>query len=131
MTTPVNVFRTLVCDAADQTIMQETALVTWGDPAIGMFTVGCSPTGALPITQYISTGIVDETPRAQQLPAVINGQPVAGQYAAIRANLVAAGYPYSLGQVRSALTASDISDVDPWTVMADLGIQPIQTPITP
>jgi len=40
--------------------MQETALVTWGDAAVGMFTVGCSPTGALPATHFISSGYMPE-----------------------------------------------------------------------
>jgi hypothetical protein len=124
-----NVFRTLVCDATDQTIMQETAIAVWGDPAKGMFTVGCSPDGSLPATQFISTGIVEAVPQAAQLPATLNGQPHAGSAAAIRQLLVDAGYNYTLGKVRSALNASDISDVDPWTVMADLGIQPVSTPI--
>jgi len=124
-----NVFRTLICDAADQQLIQETGISIWGDPAIGMWVVGLSPDGNLPITNYISTGIVEENASAQLLPVLIDGVEHQGSASGLKALLQANGYNYTVGEVRSAVNAMSNSDEDPWVVMESLGLQPINTPI--
>lgn len=52
------IFRTIIVTAAEQAEAQAIAAEYPGGE--GMFTTACSPTGALPATDYISSGMMDE-----------------------------------------------------------------------
>jgi hypothetical protein len=118
-------FRTIVCDAADQKTMQDLFVSMWGDEAVGMLVMPLSADGANPPTNYISTGMVPNTPIAQQLPAVVDGVQQLGSIPALRTWAKEHGFVVTLGTLRSAVNASDISNADPYTVMADLGLEQI------
>jgi hypothetical protein len=119
------IFRTIVCDATDQQTMQDLATSMWGDEAVNMLTIPLSGDGSNPPTNYISTGMVPNTPVAQQLPAIIDGVQQTGNVPALRQWMVDHGYVVTLGTLRSAINASDISNADPYTVMADLSLTQI------
>jgi hypothetical protein len=54
----VEIFRTIVVPAAEQALAQSIAAEYPG--GAGMFTTGCSPSGLLPATDYISSGMMGE-----------------------------------------------------------------------
>ena len=68
MSDPAYIFRTIVCDATDQQTMQDLATSMWGDEAVNMLTIPLSGDGSNPPTNYISTGMVPNTPVAAATP---------------------------------------------------------------
>ena len=132
----MDVFRTFVVPAANQADAQaifEHASDISAPGGIGMFTVGLSPTGSAPATFYINSGLVPTTWAALFPYARWTYNPVTQLWAHIQASngipvsvynaAIAAGYSITQAQVNTILTTCDISDQDPWAVMARLGVQ--------
>lgn len=98
-----------------------------------MFTTGCSPAdGTEPTSCYISSGPIYET-LADLLPLTIfdeDGQSTTrpGNVEAVEAIADQAGITLPAGAVAELFNAIDVTEQEPFTAMARLGMQIAQAP---
>lgn len=110
----VGTHRTLILPAASAP--QARAVVDqFGPAAQGMRTTPLSPTGELPATHYISTGLIDP------LFADMLASPEA-----LVAGCEALGIAVSILDASVLLAVADVSEEDPHVAMARLGLQMVQ-----
>jgi hypothetical protein len=106
--------RTMIVTAAQAPLARALTAGLAGASGTNMFATPLSATGALPATHYISTGLIQDSFAAllEDADAV---------YAAAQQ----AGAPVTLAQINALLTASDLSEDEPFAAMARLGVKMI------
>lgn len=106
------VHRTLIVPAAMAKQARDLCAALAGPPGSGMFTTALSPTGAEPVTHFISTGQIEDT-----FAAVLDSPAV------MVAACTAAGIVIDLATCTAILSAADISDEPPFDALSRLGLQ--------
>lgn len=106
-----------------------------GDAGKGMFTTGLSPTGELPATHYISSGGI--APHfADILPLTTideegNASTSQGNVEFVEGIGAQAGIPLLAGTIAALFAAIDVSEQEPFTALARLGLQITQPEVAP
>lgn len=89
-----------------------------GGSGAGMLLTGLSPTGAEPATHYISEGMIEDAFAALLPLGAAPGQP--------ETITAVAGGAVTLAQVNALLAAVDVTEQQPFSAMARLGLKLIQ-----
>jgi hypothetical protein len=114
MTEPVWVHRTMIVPAP--LVLQAQDLADrFGPAAHGMWTTPLSPTGDLPATHFISSGLIDQ-PFADMMSSPD----------ALVAGCASLGITVPLATAQALLGASDVSGEDPFAAMERLGLQMVR-----
>ena len=125
------IFRTIIVPASFQQLAQGLcAAAAEGDAGEGMFTTGLSPDGAGPATHYISSGSI-ATEFGDLLPLTTfdeDGAPTTrpGDVATVEAIADQAGITLPAGTIAALFNAIDVTEQEPFTAMARLGLQIVQ-----
>lgn len=125
--------RTIIVPAAFQQLAQALCeAAAEGDAGAGMFTTGLSATGALPATHYISSGPI-AAEFGDLLPLTSfdeEGVPTTrpGDVATVEAIAAQAGIDLPAGTIAALFAAIDVTEQEPFTAMARLGVQIAQVP---
>ena len=120
--------RTIIVPAPFQSLAQGLCeAAAEGDAGKGMFTTGLSATGALPATHYISSGPIAKE-FGDLLPLTTfdeEGQPTTrpGDVATVEAITDQAGITLPAGTIAALFAAIDVTEQEPFTAMARLGVQ--------
>ena len=120
--------RVIVVPAAFQQLAQGLCeAAAEGDAGKGMFTTGLSATGETPATHYISSGYI-ERQFADLLPLTTldeegNASTRPGNVGFVEAVAAQAGISLPAGTVAALLSAIDVSEQEPFTAMARLGLR--------
>lgn len=124
--------RTIIVPAAFQQLAQGLCeAIAEGDAGKGMFTTGLSATGELPATHYISSGHIEQqfadilplttvTQDGEGLPD-IHTRP--GNVEAVEAMAAQSGIDLPPGAIAALFDAIEVTEQEPITVMARLGVQ--------
>jgi hypothetical protein len=111
----MDVFKTMIVPASLTPLARALAVGLSEMGGQGMFTAALSPTGTPPSTHYVSTGYIDE--------AIANSLDSADTlYAACQA----AGAAVTLAQCQALVSQSDVSEQEPFSAFARLGLQMVQ-----
>lgn len=134
MSTDTWAFRTLIVPADYRDLAATIASTIGGTAGEDMFTTGLSASGQEPATHYVSTGYIGFE-FAAILPLDIyeaDGTHVRipGNPQAVVDLCAAQGLTVTLVQVEELFTASDISEQEPFTAFARMGLQ-IAQPVMP
>ena len=109
------IHRTLIIPAAITPTCQQLSEALSGPAGSGMWITPLSPTGELPASHYISSGMItDDFAFMVSSPAVM--------FAAC----TEAGLPVTLAQCEAILGAADVSEEDAFTAMDRLGLKMVQ-----
>lgn len=108
----MNVHRCLIVPAAYQSLAQSLCEGLAGEAGAGMLTTVLSVTGSAPATHYISAGII-----AEEFAVLMTSENLLYQAC------VAAGIAVTQQQCADILSASDISDEQPFDAMARLNLK--------
>lgn len=127
-------FRTMIVPAGQVDLARSICATLAPSGGSAMFSVGLSPDGTAPATHYVSTGYIDE-PFANLMP-LTEWHEIDGAWAAIQlsygdpavvANLCAeAGLEVTATQVAQLFAASDVTEQEPFTAFARLGLAMVQ-----
>lgn len=131
-------FRTLIMPVAVVAAARDIA-ASLGSGWQGMWTTPLSPNGIEPATHYISSGMVPVR-FAQIMPiqtwaqaedgAWIKAASLPGSPASIYGFLMQRNVTaYSLPQIEAIMSAADITEQEPYSAMARLGVQIISPPL--
>lgn len=125
------IHRAMIVPAAFQTLAQSLCeFAAEGDAGRGMFTTGLSPTGELPATHYISSGGI--APHfADILPLTTideegNASTRQGNVEFVEGIGAQAGIPLLAGTIAALFAAIDVSEQEPFTALARLGLSMMQ-----
>ena len=129
--------RTIVIPASVATNARALCKGLAGVAGDGMFLTGLSPTGNVPITNYISSGPIS-TEMAALLPcktitqdkdgkAVVTTAP--GMPEAVPTLAAKAKISTTKAKITALYAAIDVSDQPPFEAMARLGLQMVQVPL--
>lgn len=124
--------RTIIVPAPFQALAQGLcAAVAEGDAGAGMFATGLSADGSLPATHYISSGPI-AAEFGDMLPLTTfdeEGQSTTrpGNVAVVEAIADQAGITLPAGTIAALFAAIDVTEQEPFTAMARLGLQLTQT----
>ena len=129
--------RTIVIPASVATNARALCKGLAGVAGDGMFLTGLSPTGNVPITNYISSGPIS-TEMAALLPcktvtqdkdgkAVVTTAP--GMPEAVPALATKAKISTTKAKITALYASIDVSDQPPFEAMARLGLQIVQVPL--
>ena len=122
--------RTIICPAAFQQLAQGLcAAAAEGDAGKGMLTTGLSETGTEPATHYISSGPIYES-LADLLPLTTVAYeeedaaetPRPGNVEVVEAIALQAGFTLPPGTIAALFNAIDVTEQEPFTAMARLGL---------
>ena len=125
------IFRTIIVPAAFQSLAQGLCeAAAEGDAGKGMFTTPLSPDGTEPATHYISSGPI-ATEFGELLPLTTfdeDGVPTTrpGDVEAVEAIASQAGITLPVGTIAALFDAIDVTEQEPFTAMARLGVQIVQ-----
>jgi hypothetical protein len=132
----MDIFRTLILTAEVTPLAQQIA-ATLSPAGQNMWTTGLSATGETPATHYISTGYIGPE-FAHMVPLQVWEQDETGYWQLIRtepgdpeavtAACNAAGLEVTLEQVDAVYAGADVTDQEPFTAMARMGLQIVQEP---
>lgn len=124
--------RTIIVPASFQQLAQGLCeAAAEGDAGKGMFTAGCVPVaGDGPTSCYISSGPIYES-LADLLPLTTfdeDGQPTTrpGNVEAVEAIADQAGITLPAGTIAALFAAIDVSEQEPFTALARLGVKLVQ-----
>jgi len=123
--------RTIICPAAFQALAQGLCeAAAEGDAGKGMFTTGLSADGTEPASHYISSGPI-ATEFGDLLPLTSfdeEGAPTTrpGDVATVEAIAAQAGIDLPAGTIAALFAAIDVTEQEPFTAMARLGVQIVQ-----
>lgn len=110
-------FRTIVVPASDVEAARELGAAL--DPAgAGMYTTPLSPTGEMPATHYMSSGLIDEL----MVPLLEDGN-LLYQYALAGAEKQGLSLEVTEDEADLLVAESDVSTENPFDVMERLGLQ--------
>jgi hypothetical protein len=127
-------YRCLIIPDSQAAYARELSAVVAGPAGDGMYTTPLSPTGAEPVTHWISAGIISDE-FAAMLPLTTyppDAEPgVTPGNAALVAQIAAeAGYQTTAGDVQALFDVSDVTEQDAFTAMKRLGVvvagEPVQ-----
>ena len=119
--------RTIIVPAAFQQLAQGLCeAAAEGDAGRGMFTTGLSADGTEPASHFISSGPIYES-LADLLPITTfdeEGQPTTrpGDVATVEAIADQAGITLPAGTIAALFAAIDVTEQEPFTAMARLGL---------
>ena len=119
--------RTIIVPAAFQQLAQGLCeAAAEGDAGRGMFTTGLSADGTEPASHFISSGPIYES-LADLLPITTfdeEGQPTTrpGNVATVEAIADQAGITLPAGTIAALFAAIDVTEQEPFTAMARLGL---------
>lgn len=125
------IFRTIIVPAPFQALAQGLCeAAAEGDAGIGMFTTPLSVDGTEPATHYISSGPI-ATEFGDLLPLTTfdeDGAPTTrpGDVATVEAIATQAGFTLPPGTIAALFAAIDVTEQEPFTAMARLGLQIVQ-----
>lgn len=123
--------RVIIVPAAFQQLAQGLCeAAAEGDAGKGMFTTGLSETGTELATHYISSGPIYES-LADLLPLTTfdeEGHPTTrpGDVATVEAIATQAGIALPAGMIAALFDAIDVTEQEPSTAMARLGVEIVQ-----
>lgn len=123
--------RTIIVPAAFQQLAQALCeAAAEGDAGKGMFTTGLSDTGTEPASHYISSGPI-ATEFGDLLPLTTfdeDGVPTTrpGDVATVEAIAAQAGIDLPTGTIAALFNAIEVTEQEPFAVMARLGVQIVQ-----
>lgn len=125
------IFRTIIVPAAFQQLAQGLCeAAAEGDAGRGMFTTGLSADGTEPASHFISSGPI-ATEFGDLLPlttfdeeGVSTTRP--GAVATVEAIADQAGITLPAGTIAALFAAIDVTEQEPFTAMARLGLQIVQ-----
>lgn len=132
MTQPIWMHRTMI--VPDSIVATVRSLAdSFGPASTGMWTTPLSPTGNLPTTHWISTGLIGEDFAAiMPFSHEVEGAWITEPYSAAafmvltEANNVT---PLPVEQITSIMSMVDVSDQEPFAAMDRLGLMLVQEPI--
>ena len=122
------IFRTIIVPAPFQSLAQGLCeAAAEGDAGKGMFTTGLSADGTEPATHYVSSGPI-ATEFGDLLPLTTfdeEGEPTTrpGDVATVEAIAEQAGITLPAGTIAALFAAIDVTEQEPFTAMARLGLQ--------
>lgn len=123
--------RNIIVPAAFQQLAQGLCeAAAEGDAGKGMFTTGLSPDGTEPASHYIGSGPI-ATEFGDLLPLTsfdAEGEPTTrpGDVATVEAIADQAGIALPAGTIAALFAAIDVTEQEPFTAMARLGVQIVQ-----
>lgn len=119
--------RTMIVTAGDAPLAREICAAIQGSGGDGMFTTGLSEDGLPPATFFISAGFIDQRFADMWPLTTIDQEGRAITYPGRPVEMVAAcaqeGVTVTLAAVAAMLDRSDVTEMDPLTRMAELGLQ--------
>jgi hypothetical protein len=124
-------FRTLILPASVTPLAQRIAS-TLSPAGAGMWTTPLSPTGATPATHFISTGQISpdfahmvpcQTYAQDEEGAWVETSSEPGDPQAVTDACNAAGLEVTLEQVEAVFAVADVTEQEPFTAMARMGLQ--------
>jgi hypothetical protein len=126
-------FRTMIVPATQVEYARSLSVAISGPSGDGMWTTGLSADGAEPATHYISSGYADEVFVAL-LPLTVfppEGDPVTepGKPEETKIKAAEGGMSTTLTKIRALFSSMDVTEQEPFTAMARLGLQLVQTPV--
>lgn len=104
--------------ADDAPLARALASELAGEPGSNMWAIALSPTGQLPTTHYISTGLIQQEFAAMMADAN-----------AIYAACQQIGSATTLADIQALLASSDITGADSFVRLTELGLQMVQDPL--
>lgn len=130
-------FATLIVTSADAPTSRAIA-AAFGPGGVGMWTTPLSASGLDPATHYISTGYIPAE-FVSMCPMATwaldeNGNWVqtayyAGDAASVYAACQEVGLPYTLAQIESVFSRSDVSQQEPFVALGRIGLTIINPPV--
>jgi hypothetical protein len=129
--------RCIIIPASRQTKAQGLTKGLAGAAGDGMFTTGLSASGNAPATHYVSSGPISDE-MAALLPCTsvtkdADGKDVIttlpGMPDAVPALAAKAGITTTKAQITALYASIDVSDQEPFTAMARLGLKLVQVPL--
>ena len=129
--------RTIIVPAAFQQLAQGLCeAAAEGDAGKGMFTTGLSADGTEPASHYISSGPIaaefgDLLPLTTVEPSTEDGEPDTvterpGNVPVVEGMAAQAGITLPAGTIAALFDAIDVTEQEPFTAMARLGVQIVQ-----
>lgn len=130
--------RVIIVPAAFQQLAQGLCeAAAEGDAGKGMFATGLSATGETPATHYISSGYIEQqfadilplttvSQDGEGLPSVATRP---GNVAVVEGLAAQSGVQVPAGTIAALLGAVDVSEQEPFTAMARLGLSIVQEDI--
>jgi hypothetical protein len=125
-----DIFRTMILPASVTTLAQQIA-ATLSPAGADMWTTPLSATGATPATHYISTGQISpefahmvpcQTYTQDEEGAWVETSTEPGDPQAVTDACNALGMEVTLEQVEAVFAVADVTDQEPFTAMARLGL---------
>ena len=131
-------FRTMICPADHIALARSICATLAPSGGFAMFGVGLSATGAGPATHYVSTGHIDEA-FANLMPLTEWTQNADGEWGfivwskgepeVVVALCAEAGFQTTQAEVEALFAASDVTEQEPFTAFARLGLVMVQDPV--
>ena len=134
----MDIFRTLILTAEVTPLAQQIA-ATLSPAGSGMWITGLSPSGTAPATHYISTGYIGPD-FAHMVPSQTYEQDDTGHWQlvstapgdpeAVTAACNALGLQVTLEQVGAIFSAADVTEQEPFTAMARMGLRQVSPDVS-
>ena len=131
-------FRTLVTTAATTALARDIAATLSPSGGQNMWLTGLSATGNAPATHYVSTGLISPE-FAMLVPEQMWEQDENGDWVQTSSSpgdpvlcyqmCVAGGLTVTQAQVNAVYAAADVTQQEPFTAFARLGLQMVQEPL--
>ena len=112
------VMRTLIVDIRIQPQAAFMCEAIAGESGKGMFTTQCSPSGSLPCTHYISSGMIDS-----EFAYLLTNPDLVQQASRKLSN------PLTIEQAQALLSLVTVSELEPFITLDSLGLKLIQPSI--
>ena len=131
-------FRTLVTTAATTPLARDIAATLSPSGGQNMWLTGLSATGNAPATHYVSTGLISPE-FAMLVPEQVWEQDANGDWVQTGSSpgdpvlcyqmCVAGGLTVTQAQVNAVYAAADVTQQEPFTAFARLGLKMVQEPL--
>ena len=131
-------FRTLITTAATTPLARDIAATLSPSGGQNMWLTGLSATGNAPATHYVSTGLISPE-FAMLVPEQMWEQDENGDWVQTGSSpgdpvlcyqmCVAGGLTVTQAQVNAVYAAADVTEQEPFTAFARLGLQMVQEPL--
>lgn len=123
-------YRCLIIPDSQAAYARELSAVVAGPAGDGMYTTPLSPTGAEPVTHWISAGIISDE-FAAMLPLTtypLDADPIttAGNPEAVAMRASTAGYITTTEQVQALFDASNVTEQEAHEAIARMGLVMVQ-----